>query len=151
MISRMFRGLLGGKGEAGSGVDGTSPGGGDCSGGAGSDGKSCGGNGSISSSTDGMRLSNSRLFTDIGLPGGMNGRQAAALARQQRPDLMVLFTTGCPGNVLPHGGMLDPGIISCKSHSPMPRWAQRSGPYWAVEIRMHAIIGQRRRDALPRI
>ena len=59
--------------------------------------------GGISSSTDGMRLSNSRLFTDIGLPGGMNGRQAAELARQQRPDLMVLFTTGYPGNVLLHG------------------------------------------------
>jgi len=50
------------------------------------------------------------LFTDIGLPGGMNGRQAAELARQQHPDLMVLFTTGYPGNAVVHGGMLDPGM-----------------------------------------
>ena len=50
------------------------------------------------------------LFTDIGLPGGMNGRQAAEMARQQRPDLMVLCTTGYPGNAILHGGMLDPGM-----------------------------------------
>jgi CheY-like chemotaxis protein len=92
------------------------------------------------------------LFTDIGLPGGMNGRQAAELARQQRPDLMVLFTTGYAGNAVVHGGMLDPGMNCSQNPSPMPRWAQRSGPYWAVEIRMtHAIIGRRWREALPRI
>ncbi len=34
------------------------------------------------------------LLTDIGLPGGMNGRQLADAARQQRPDLKVLFITG---------------------------------------------------------
>ena len=50
------------------------------------------------------------LFTDIGLPGVMNGRQAAEMARQQRPDLMVLCTTGYPGNAILHGGMLDPGM-----------------------------------------
>ncbi|WP_334186443.1 hybrid sensor histidine kinase/response regulator [Noviherbaspirillum sp.] len=34
------------------------------------------------------------LVTDIGLPGGMNGRQLANAARQFRPDLKVLFITG---------------------------------------------------------
>jgi CheY-like chemotaxis protein len=34
------------------------------------------------------------LFTDIGLPGGMDGRQLAVAARQQRPGLKVLFTSG---------------------------------------------------------
>lgn len=34
------------------------------------------------------------LFTDVGLPGGMNGVQLAEAARQRRPDLAVLFTTG---------------------------------------------------------
>jgi signal transduction histidine kinase/CheY-like chemotaxis protein len=34
------------------------------------------------------------LFTDVGLPGGMNGVQLAEAARQKRPDLLVLFTTG---------------------------------------------------------
>ncbi len=34
------------------------------------------------------------LLTDVGLPGGMNGRQLADAARQRRPDLKVLFMTG---------------------------------------------------------
>jgi len=34
------------------------------------------------------------LVTDVGLPGGMNGRQLADAARQLRPDLKVLFVTG---------------------------------------------------------
>jgi signal transduction histidine kinase len=34
------------------------------------------------------------LFTDIGLPGGMNGIELAERARQQMPGLKVLFTTG---------------------------------------------------------
>lgn len=33
------------------------------------------------------------LMSDVGLPG-MNGRQLADIARQQRPDLKVLFATG---------------------------------------------------------
>lgn len=47
----------------------------------------------------GLRLlgSNARidlLITDIGLPGGMNGRQVADAAPVSRPDLKVLFITG---------------------------------------------------------
>ena len=34
------------------------------------------------------------LFTDVGLPGGLNGVQLADAARRRRPDLPVLFTTG---------------------------------------------------------
>jgi len=34
------------------------------------------------------------LFTDIGLPGQMNGFELADQARQRRPGLKVLFTTG---------------------------------------------------------
>ena len=34
------------------------------------------------------------LVTDVGLPGGMNGRQLADAARQHRPSLKVLFVTG---------------------------------------------------------
>jgi PAS domain S-box-containing protein len=37
------------------------------------------------------------LVTDVGLPGGMNGRQLAGLARRLRPDLPVLFITGFAG------------------------------------------------------
>lgn len=34
------------------------------------------------------------LVTDVGLPGGMNGRQLADAGRQARPDLRTLFITG---------------------------------------------------------
>ena len=34
------------------------------------------------------------LIADLGLPGGMNGRQMADSARQSRPELKVLFITG---------------------------------------------------------
>ncbi|MCJ2099785.1 PAS domain S-box protein [Methylobacterium sp. E-046] len=44
------------------------------------------------------------LVTDVGLPGGLNGRQMADAARQHRPDLKVLFITGYAENaVLNHG------------------------------------------------
>ncbi len=34
------------------------------------------------------------LIADLGLPGGMNGRQMADAALQARPELKVLFITG---------------------------------------------------------
>ena len=40
------------------------------------------------------------LVTDVGLPGGMNGRQVADAAREHRPGLPVLFVTGYAGNAL---------------------------------------------------
>ena len=44
------------------------------------------------------------LITDVGLPGGMNGRQLAEAGRTSRPDLKVLFITGYAENaVLNHG------------------------------------------------
>jgi PAS domain S-box-containing protein len=50
------------------------------------------------------------LFTDIGLPGGMNGRELADEARSRRPALKVLFTTGYARNAIVHDGRLDPGV-----------------------------------------
>jgi CheY-like chemotaxis protein len=50
------------------------------------------------------------LFTDVGLPGGMNGRQLADAARKGRPDLKVLFTTGYARNAIVHEGRLDAGV-----------------------------------------
>ena len=55
---------------------------------------------------EGVRL----LFTDVGLPGGLNGRQLADAAQKLRPDLPVLFTTGYARNAIVHGGRLDPGV-----------------------------------------
>lgn len=50
------------------------------------------------------------LFTDVGLPGGMNGRQLAEEARKQRPNLKILFATGCARNAIVHDGRLDAGV-----------------------------------------
>ena len=50
------------------------------------------------------------LFTDVGLPGGMNGRQLADEARKRRPQLRVLFTTGYARNAIVHEGRLDSGV-----------------------------------------
>ena len=50
------------------------------------------------------------LFTDVGLPRGMNGRQLADEAMRRRPRLRVLFTTGYARNAIVHHGRLDPGV-----------------------------------------
>jgi CheY-like chemotaxis protein len=50
------------------------------------------------------------LFTDVGLPGGINGRQLADQARLRWPALKVLFTTGYARNAIVHHGRLDPGV-----------------------------------------
>ncbi|MGI4814626.1 MAG: ATP-binding protein [Janthinobacterium lividum] len=50
------------------------------------------------------------LVSDVGLPGGMNGRQMADAARQTRPDLKVLFITGYAENSVIGNGRLEPGM-----------------------------------------
>jgi CheY-like chemotaxis protein len=47
------------------------------------------------------------LVTDVGLPGGMNGRQLADAGRVKRPDLKVLFITGYAENAVVGNGLLD--------------------------------------------
>ena len=50
------------------------------------------------------------LVTDVGLPGGMNGRQLADAARVSRPSLKVLFITGYAENSVIGHGHLEPGM-----------------------------------------
>ena len=50
------------------------------------------------------------LITDVGLPGGMNGRQVADAARAARPGLRVLFITGYAENAVVGNGHLEPGM-----------------------------------------
>ncbi len=50
------------------------------------------------------------LFSDVGLPEGMNGRQLAEAARAGRQNLKILFTTGYARNAIVHDGRLDPGV-----------------------------------------
>lgn len=50
------------------------------------------------------------LITDVGLPGGMNGRQLADAARQTRSNLKVLFITGYAETASVSSGHLDHGM-----------------------------------------
>jgi PAS domain S-box-containing protein len=50
------------------------------------------------------------LFTDVGLPGEMNGRELADEAARRRRGLKVLFTSGYARNAIVHHGRLDPGV-----------------------------------------
>ena len=68
-----------------------------------------------SDAASGLRLlqSNTRfnlLITDVGLPGGMNGRQMVDAARGMRPQPPVLFVTGYAQNAMARGGFLAPGM-----------------------------------------
>jgi two-component system, NtrC family, sensor kinase len=47
------------------------------------------------------------LFTDVVLPGGMNGRQLADEAQRRKPELKVLYATGYTRNAIIHQGRLD--------------------------------------------
>ncbi|MCF8484902.1 MAG: PAS domain S-box protein [Rhodobacteraceae bacterium] len=50
------------------------------------------------------------LFTDVILPGGMNGRQIADAAQAMRTGIKVLYTSGYSENAIVHHGRLDPGV-----------------------------------------
>ena len=51
------------------------------------------------------------LFTDVIMPGQMNGRQLAREIAARRPSLKVLFTSGYAQNAMSHHGQLDPGVL----------------------------------------
>lgn len=50
------------------------------------------------------------LVTDVGLPGGTNGRQLADAAREHRPELSVLFIAGYAENAVVGNGQLEAGM-----------------------------------------
>ena len=50
------------------------------------------------------------LISDVGLPGGMNGRQMADAGRELRPGLKTLFITGYAANAAVGNGQLQPGM-----------------------------------------
>jgi PAS domain S-box-containing protein len=51
------------------------------------------------------------LFTDVIMPGSMNGRQLVDAALRQRPSLKTLFTSGYTENAIVHHGRLDSGVL----------------------------------------
>ena len=50
------------------------------------------------------------LFTDVILPGGMNGRELAKAVLKRRGEVKVLYTSGYTDNAIVHEGRLDPGV-----------------------------------------
>ncbi|HLG45945.1 MAG TPA: response regulator [Reyranella sp.] len=50
------------------------------------------------------------LFTDLGLPGGLDGKGLSERALKLRPGLKVLITTAYAASALIHDGRLDAGI-----------------------------------------
>jgi PAS domain S-box-containing protein len=51
------------------------------------------------------------LFTDIVMPGGMDGRQLSEEVSKRRGPVRVLFTSGYTQNAIVHHGRLDPGVL----------------------------------------
>ncbi len=50
------------------------------------------------------------LFTDVVMPGALRSADLARKARERRPAIAVLFTSGYTDNAIVHGGRLDPGV-----------------------------------------
>ncbi len=51
------------------------------------------------------------LFTDIIMPGGMNGRELAAAVKQRRPGTKVLYTSGYTDNAMAQRGQFDGDVL----------------------------------------
>jgi CheY-like chemotaxis protein len=51
------------------------------------------------------------LFTDVIMPGPMNGRQLVDEALKRQPSLKTLFTSGYTENAIVHHGRLDSGVL----------------------------------------
>src|ERR1700744_952815 len=51
------------------------------------------------------------LFTDMIMPGAINGRQLANELQKIKPGLKVLFTSGYTENAIIHHGRLDSGVL----------------------------------------
>src|ERR1700739_1526002 len=64
------------------------------------------------------------LITDVGLPGGMNGRQLADAARARRPGLKVLFITGYAENAAVSNGHLETGMPVVSKPCPIEKLAR---------------------------
>jgi signal transduction histidine kinase/CheY-like chemotaxis protein len=79
------------------------------------------------------------LITDVGLPGGMNGRQMADAGRALRPDLKVLFITGYAESAAIGDGRLGPGMQVLTKPFAMD----------ALGMRIEDLVSERRASGVP--
>ncbi len=75
------------------------------------------------------------LITDVGLPGGTNGRQLADAARVGRPNLKVLFITGYAENAAIGNGQLTPGMHVLTKPFTMDALSRRIKQVFADDVR----------------
>ncbi|HEX6960000.1 MAG TPA: response regulator [Ferrovibrio sp.] len=102
------------------------------------------------------RLDIALLFTDIVLPGAMNGRSLADEASSINPHLRVLFTTGYAQHTLARQGNLEPGLhliakpfsffdLAVKTRAALDSPPQRP---WALLVEDEALVRAAAADAL---
>ena len=65
------------------------------------------------------------IFTDVILAGAMNGRDIAERARQKRPALPVLFTSGYARETIVQNGRLEAGVELLQKPFTLPQLAHR--------------------------
>ena len=65
------------------------------------------------------------LITDVGLPGGLNGRQVADAALAHIPSLRVIFITGYAENAVLGSGQLAPNMALVTKPFAMETLAER--------------------------
>jgi PAS domain S-box-containing protein len=70
------------------------------------------------------------LITDVGLPGGLNGRQVADAALARLPNLRVIFITGYAENAVLGSGQLAPNMALVTKPFAMDALADRIAAMW---------------------
>lgn len=72
------------------------------------------------------------LFTDVHMPGAVDGIELAKIARRMRRDVRILYATNHLQQLLRDGGPIDPGQVVRKPYVPEQvlaavEWALRRG------------------------
>jgi CheY-like chemotaxis protein len=95
-------------------------------------------NGPAALETIKLRADIDLLFTDVVMPGGMNGPILADQALKLRPHLKVLYTSGYTENAMLHLGRLDKNILLLTK------------PYSRIELaqKVRAALAAHQRDFL---
>ncbi len=79
------------------------------------------------------------LVTDVGLPGGINGRQLADAGRTLRPELKVLFITGYAQSAVLGQGRLEPGFHVLTKPFELAELVRRAGSILADPTEAQAV------------